>query len=93
VNRLERAVADSIVEINLKNTLKHLAVCVTICTLFVLAAFANQRGLLGPNTVKVALVSAAVLPPEAASASSLTAQLTNSPMWPPDPGGVPSAAR
>jgi len=69
----------------MKNTLKQAAFCVTISMLFVLAVFAQRpMGLLGPETAKVALVTAAVLPPAELA-------VKDGPIFPPDPVDIPSA--
>ena len=48
----------------MRKKLTEVAICVTICGLFVLAVFAQrQAGLLGPETSRIALATTAVLPP------------------------------
>ena len=65
----------------MKNTLKHVAICATISMLFVLAVFAQRPlGLLG--TAKIALVTAAVVPP-------VEVAVKNGPIFPPDPVDIP----
>ncbi len=68
----------------MKKTLKQASICATISLLFVLAVFAQRAvGLLGPETAKVALVTAAVAPP-------VEVALKDGPIFPPDPVDIPS---
>ena len=63
----------------MKNTLKQTGICVTISMLFVLVVLAQRAvGLLGPETAKVALVTAAVAP-------LAEVAVKNGPVFPPDP--------
>jgi hypothetical protein len=68
----------------MKKNLKDAGLCVTIAALFVLAVFGQrQLGLLGPETVNVAVVAAAALPPAPDTR-------TDGPNFPPEPVDIPA---
>ena len=72
----------------MKNMLKQIAICATISGLFVLAVFAQRQvGLLGPETSRVALATAAVLPP---GPTGVVVVVQDGPNFPPPPIDIPS---
>ena len=71
----------------MKKKLRQVSLCATISLLFVLAVFAQrQAGLLGPETVRIAVVTAAALPPAPVT-------LADGPSPAPDPVDIPMLAR
>ena len=70
----------------MRNMLKQAVLSATITGLFVLACLAQSNlGLLGPENVRVAVLSAAVLPPTLTEMA-----VADGPVLPPDPIDIPA---